>query len=165
MHDGRFLLGTRSLRKGSLRRETADTCLNHLYQFKKKKKWICWFPDPSLENGIQDWVSRKESVVCIFSISKTCLWAFGPYPMFRVFCWGLKSRVTEGGVWLVPLTARLWMMQFGEVCSNSLQVICPLSSSPLVQSTSGSVPGLENSLTEHWGWWWWLLWAFEPLVS
>lgn len=86
----------------------------------------------------------------IFHLQNLSL-SFWPYPMFRVFCWWLKSRVTEGGVWLVPLTACSWMMQFSEVCSNSLQIICTLSSSSLVQSTSGSVPGLENSLIEHCG--------------
>lgn len=56
---GSFLVGAKALKKGSPRREKADTILNRFVSVKKKKKSICRFPDPSRENGTQGRMSRN----------------------------------------------------------------------------------------------------------
>ena len=99
-------------------------------------------------------------LVCVFSISKTCLWAFGQYLRFRTFCLGLKSGRTEGGVWLVPsLPVHEWcgFLRSVSVHCGSAE-LCP---SPAVQSISGSVPGMEGPVIEHKGW----VDRFEPFGS
>ena len=117
------------------------------------------FPDPSLEYRILGGVSRN-ACLCIFHLQK-CLWAFGQYLRFRMFCLGLKSL--RGGGWGVAscLTACSWRMQFCEVGFSSLRIGWTLCSSPMVQSISGSVPGMEGSVIEHKGWLDW----FEPFGS
>lgn len=145
------------------KRKRTLVCLNHFELLNKKwRRESVGFQTHPWGTGYK--VECPEMLVCMFSISKTYLWAFGQYLMYRVFCSGLKSPCDRGWGVARSLTAWSWLTQFCEVGSKSLQIICTLSPSPVVWSTQGQFQDWKSSSLRTGGWEW-LVWTFGVLCQ
>ena len=140
VHNGHFRLGARALKKGSLRREKVDTCLNYFVSAKKKKKKVFRFPAPSLQNGIQNRMSRN-ACLPVFYLHNLSL-SFWTILDVQCVPFRVKSQHDRGWGVAGSLTACSWTVRFCEVGSHSLRISVlslrhPPSTAPHLSSRMG----------------------------